>query len=45
MERTVLVNGELLTIHFVLFSDPKPEKEDCEVYEDFRCDVYGEAFC
>ena len=44
-ERNVLVNGELLTLHFVLFSDPKPEKADCEEYEDFRCDVYGDAFC
>jgi hypothetical protein len=44
-ERTVLVNGELLTLHFVLFSDPKYEKEGCEEYEDFRCDVYGDAFC
>lgn len=44
-ERAVVVNGELLTLHFVLFSDPKPEKADCEKYEDFRCDVYGDAFC
>ncbi len=44
-ERIMIINGELLTLHFVLFSDPKYEKSGCEIYEDFRCEVYGEAFC
>ncbi len=44
-EKTVLLNGEWVDIHFVIFSDPQPEKEDCTEYENFRCDVYGEAFC
>ncbi len=44
-EKTVLLNGEWVDLHFVIFSDPQPEKEDCSEYENFRCEVYGEAFC
>lgn len=44
-EKTVLMNGEWVDIHFVIFSDPQPEKTGCSEYEDFQCEVYGDAFC
>lgn len=44
-EKTILLNGEWVDLHFVIFSDPQPEKSDCSEYENFRCEVYGEAFC
>lgn len=39
------VNGELLSLNFVVFSDPVPEKEGCSQYADFLCEVYGGGFC
>lgn len=44
-KKAITVNGEVLDIHFVLFSDPHPEKTGCSEYQDFACDVYGDAFC
>lgn len=39
------VNGELLTLNFVVFSDPMPEKTGCSQYSDFLCETYGGGFC
>jgi hypothetical protein len=44
-EKRYWLNGEFVTFHFVLFSDPQPEKDDCEDYEEFMCDMYGGAWC
>lgn len=44
-EKSFIVNGEPLTLHFVVFSDPQPEKAGCEIYEDFMCEMYGGGFC
>ncbi len=39
------LNGEFVTFHFVLFSDPDPTKKNCGEYEDFMCEMYGGGFC
>ncbi|MFA6888599.1 MAG: hypothetical protein WC254_03820 [Candidatus Woesearchaeota archaeon] len=44
-KKVITVNGEVLNLNFVSFSDPKPEKTGCSEYQDFACIVYGEAFC
>jgi hypothetical protein len=43
--KAITVNGELVDIHFVLFSDPQAEKTGCSEYADYACEVYGDAFC
>ncbi len=44
-DKGFMVSGERLTLHFVLFSDPHPEKSGCSTYSDFACETYGDAFC
>ncbi len=46
-EKGFFLTGEWAIFHFVLFSEPHPEKSDAckSLYANFACEVYGEAFC